>query len=102
MNGVVFVYNPDNQQHMRELDNWHLHFAKEIGLKDKQCIILGHQKPGMTAKGKLTGALSRVPLVTSNIEEDPDAIRDGFKHFLGSVLAHMNNSREQEELSIIE
>ena len=102
VNGVLFVYNPGVENHLKELENWHLHFAKELGLKDKQCMIFAHQKPGITAQGKLSELMSPIQLLNSNIEEDPDTIRDVFKKFLTNVVVHINDRRDQEELSIIE
>ena len=50
----------------------------------------------------LGGGLGRVSVANTNFEEDPDGIRNAFKRFLSCVLSHVNDSRDQEELSIIE
>ena len=102
VNGVIFVYNPGVPRHLKELEVWHLHFAKELGIRDQQCLVLAHQKPGITGEGKILGGMSRIQLMTSNIDEDPDALQEQFKDFLGNVLTFINDRNEQEELSILE
>ena len=103
-NGVVFVFNPSKSNHERELENWYLHFAKELGIKDKQCVVFAHRRPGFAeaSKKKLGGTLSRLKVVHTNLDDDPDAIRDEFQAFIGDVSSTMSDRREQEELSIIE
>lgn len=45
--------------------------------------------------------LSRLPLVHSNLEEEPEDVRQTFCRYLGNVVNTMSESREREEMSII-
>jgi len=101
-NGIIFVYNPNIKAHEKQLENWYLHFGK--GMKDKQCIVFAHEKPntGSQGRSKLGGSLARINAINTNLEEDPDFVRDEFKKYLTNVVTHLNERRDQEELSIIE
>lgn len=45
--------------------------------------------------------LNKVPLIHSNLEEDPEAVRQDFRIYLGNVVQSLSESREREEMSII-
>lgn len=45
--------------------------------------------------------MSRMPLFHSNLEEEPEDVRQAFCKYLGNVVKTMSESREQEEMSII-
>lgn len=45
--------------------------------------------------------LSRLPLIHSNLEEEPEDVRQAFCRYLGKVVNTLSESREQEEMSII-
>ncbi|CAG2226253.1 IFT22 [Mytilus edulis] len=45
-NGVLFVYNPDQGSHGQDLAKWHECFVQNQGLKDSQCAVFAHHKPG--------------------------------------------------------
>lgn len=45
--------------------------------------------------------LSRLPLIHSNLEEEPEDVRQAFCRYLGNVVNAMSESREREEMSII-
>lgn len=104
VNGIIFVYNLDVSSHEKELENWYLHFVKGKGIRDKLCHIFAHQKPAANPAGraKLGGSLGRIQVTNTNLEEDPDAVRSSFQSFLTQVISHVNDRRDQEELSIIE
>lgn len=45
--------------------------------------------------------LARLPLVHSNLDEEPEDVRQNFCRYLGNVINTMSESREREEMSII-
>lgn len=45
--------------------------------------------------------LGRLPLIHSNLEEEPEDVKQAFCKYLGSVVKTMSESREREEMSII-
>ena len=45
INGVVFIYNPDQEEHPRILESFHTQFVSQQRLKEKQCIVFCHSKP---------------------------------------------------------
>jgi len=103
-NGVIFVYNPAENSHQSELEKWHLHFAKEQGLRNEQCLVMAHMKPGHAHPGKvrLNSVMNRIRCVVTNFEDEPENVRMSFNLFLRNVVALLSDRREQEELSIIE
>ena len=45
--------------------------------------------------------LSRVTCVQTNLDEEPEAVRDEFHSFLAKVISNWTDKRDQEELSIM-
>ena len=45
--------------------------------------------------------LSRVTCVQTNLDEEPEAVRDEFHNFLAKVISNWTDKRDQEELSIM-
>ena len=46
-------------------------------------------------------SLSRVTCVHTNLDEEPEAVRDEFHNFLAKVISNWTDKRDQEELSIM-
>ncbi|XP_030016385.1 intraflagellar transport protein 22 homolog isoform X2 [Sphaeramia orbicularis] len=102
--GVVIIFNPDLPSHLKEIETWHSMFISSQGLQDSQCLLMAHHKPGSGDEvGQLPLAthLNRLPLIQSNLEEEPEDVRVAFCRYLGNVLHTMSESREREEMSII-
>uniref|UniRef100_A0A7N8WRJ1 Intraflagellar transport protein 22 homolog n=1 Tax=Mastacembelus armatus TaxID=205130 RepID=A0A7N8WRJ1_9TELE len=102
--GVVIIFNPDVPSHLKEIETWHSLFIASQGLQDNQCLLIAHHKPGSGVEdGRLPLAthLSRLPLIHSNLEEEPENVRQTFCRYLGNVVNTMSESREREEMSII-
>ncbi|MEQ2267185.1 Intraflagellar transport protein 22 [Xenotaenia resolanae] len=102
--GVVIIFNPDVPSHLTEIETWHSMFISTQSLLDSQCLLIAHHKPGSEIEdGRLPLApnLSKLPLIHSNLEEEPDDLRHAFYRYLGNVVKAMSESREREEMSII-
>ncbi|KAL0993774.1 hypothetical protein UPYG_G00113780 [Umbra pygmaea] len=103
-NGVVIVFNPDVPRHLMEVETWHSMFISSQGLQDSQCLLIAHHKPGSGADNErpdLASHLSRLSLIHSNLEEDPEAVRQEFRRYLENVVQTLSENREQEEMSIL-
>ncbi|XP_029931263.1 intraflagellar transport protein 22 homolog isoform X2 [Myripristis murdjan] len=75
-----------------------------MGMQSSQCLLIAHHKPGSgTEEGRLPLAahLSRLPLIHSNLEEEPEDVRQAFRRYLGNIMNTLSESREREEMSII-
>ncbi|XP_062259501.1 intraflagellar transport protein 22 homolog isoform X1 [Platichthys flesus] len=102
--GVVIVFNPDVPSHLKEIETWYSMFISSQGLLDNQCLLIAHHKPGSGVEDErlpLASHLSRLSLIHSNLEEEPEDVRQTFCSYLGNVVNAMSESREQEEMSII-
>lgn len=127
--GVVIVFNPDVPCHLKEIETWYSMFISAQGLQDNQCLLIAHHKPGSAAEdrrlqlGTVTAGLykllslvlvcsnvfvfiaashlGRMPLIHSNLEEEPEDVRRAFTRYLGSVVNTVAERREREEMSII-
>ncbi|XP_030259330.1 intraflagellar transport protein 22 homolog [Sparus aurata] len=102
--GVVIIFNPDVPSHLKEIETWHSMFIASQSLQENQCLLIAHHKPGSgVEEGRLPLAshLSRLPLIHSNLEEEPEDVRRAFWRYLGNVINTMSESREREEMSII-
>ena len=40
LHGIIFVFDPDNDTHGRELDFYYEHFVKKAGIQDGNCLAL--------------------------------------------------------------
>lgn len=49
----------------------------------------------------LAATFSRIRVSHSNLEEDPDAVKDVFRQYLSNIVANLAQRRDQEELSIV-
>ncbi|XP_048873617.1 intraflagellar transport protein 22 homolog isoform X1 [Brienomyrus brachyistius] len=103
-NGVLIVFNADVPSHLRETETWHSSFVSSQGMQESQCLLIAHHKPGSSAgRGHpaLASQLSKLSIIHSNLEEDPEQMRQAFRRYLGSIVRMMSESREREEMSII-
>ncbi|XP_052225556.1 intraflagellar transport protein 22 homolog isoform X2 [Dreissena polymorpha] len=101
--GIIFVYNPDQPNHDKELENWHNFFIEEQGIKETSCCVFAHHKPSSPEreKSQLSQCFSNIPVVHTNIEEEGESVRNEFSQFLAKLTVAMSDKREQEELSIM-
>ncbi|CAH1801181.1 unnamed protein product [Owenia fusiformis] len=101
--GIIFVYNADVASHERELESWHSAFVQNQGIKENQCIVVAHHKPNSTDKNRvaLPSQFLKMPNIHSNIEDEPDNLREEFKKFMANLLTLVSAKREQDELNIM-
>ncbi|KAG7483715.1 hypothetical protein MATL_G00041280 [Megalops atlanticus] len=103
-NGVVIVFNPDMPSHLKELETWYSSFVSSQSMQESQCLLMAHHKPGSAADNArpvLASQLSKLSMIHSNLEEDPEGVRQEFSRYLGSIVKTLSESREREEMSII-
>ncbi|XP_071542575.1 intraflagellar transport protein 22 homolog [Panulirus ornatus] len=101
-NGVIFVYNPGREDHARSLESLYTHFVEQQGLRETQCIVFCHFKPGFKGKGaKLSSSFNQIPNIDTQLEEDSGSVRRDFTNFIASVLEHMSAVAEMQENSIL-
>ncbi|XP_025091464.1 intraflagellar transport protein 22 homolog [Pomacea canaliculata] len=101
--GVIFVYNPDQHNHDDDLDAWYRFLVEQQNIKVQNCMVMAHHRPqaNNAVNSDLSANFSKMQTTISNIEEDPDAVRSTFNTFLEHIVIAMSNSREQEELNIM-
>ncbi|BFZ18760.1 hypothetical protein BsWGS_21799 [Bradybaena similaris] len=100
--GAVFVYNPDQPNHDKDLDTWYNFIIGNNHLKESQCLVFAHRKPHTAGESvELSHSFDKISLVHTNLEEDADSVRRDFHRFLASLIKAMSSSREQEELNIM-
>eukprot|EP00731_Ephydatia_muelleri_P022761 Em0015g344a len=104
VNGVLLVYSPDNAQKEKELERWYSYFVTQQTLKDSQCLIFGHFKPGIPrteTQPPSSKKLIAVHHVFTSLEDDPESVRDEFNMFLTTILTNYKDSQDREELQIV-
>jgi Rab-like protein 5 len=42
-NGVVFVLNPNEAHHAKELNQWYTFFVKDAGLREEVCLVISNR-----------------------------------------------------------
>ena len=58
-------------------------------------------KPVKLSLFHTASVLNRVTCVQTNLDEEPEAVRDEFHNFLAKVISNWTDKRDQEELSIM-
>ncbi|XP_021567096.1 intraflagellar transport protein 22 homolog [Carlito syrichta] len=102
--GVVIIFNADIPSHRKDIEMWFSCFVQQQSLQDSQCLLIAHHKPGTggdTGSLSLSPPLSKLKLVHSNLEDDPEEIRMEFTKYLKSIINAVSESRDREEMSII-
>ncbi|XP_042219355.1 intraflagellar transport protein 22 homolog [Homarus americanus] len=101
-NGAIFVYSPGREDHSRYLDTLYTHFVEQQGLRETQCVVFCHYKPGFKGKGaKLSSSFNQIPKLDTQLEEESGSVRRDFNNFVSSVLGHMSAVAEMQENSIL-
>ncbi|XP_064392693.1 intraflagellar transport protein 22 homolog [Halichondria panicea] len=103
--GVMMVYNPDKaQQHLTELEKWYTYFVAGQKLDNSQCVLFAHRKPNAPAGSEEpppAGQLSEVHCVFTDLEEEPEGIREEFTKLLFGLFCHHRDRQDQEEMRIV-
>ncbi|XP_046560251.1 intraflagellar transport protein 22 homolog isoform X2 [Haliotis rubra] len=101
--GVMFVFNPDEANHDKELDTWMNYFLSVAGIKASNTVCFAHHKPSAPDRIKCKGpaSFSKMKTVHTNIEEDAEGVRQEFYRFLGTLVTAMTDKQEEEELNIM-
>ncbi|KAJ8311779.1 hypothetical protein KUTeg_009851 [Tegillarca granosa] len=101
--GIVFVYNPDQPNHDKDLDSWFDYFVEQQAVKKAHCIVFAHHKPGVgeNERTQLSTFFKDIPCIQTNIEEDGDSVRNQFSDYLSGIMSALTDNKEQEELSIM-
>ncbi|XP_045172377.1 intraflagellar transport protein 22 homolog [Mercenaria mercenaria] len=101
--GIIFVYNPDQPNHDKDLENWYAYFIDDQGIKETSCCVFAHHKPSAPdrERAQLSTCFSNIPVVHTNIEEDSESVRNQFSQFLAKLTVALSDKRDQEELSIM-
>ncbi|KAK7078854.1 Intraflagellar transport protein 22 [Halocaridina rubra] len=103
VNGVLFVYSPGREDHVRALDSLYTHFVEQQGIQEAQCIVFCLHKPGSKGKGaKLSNFFSQIPKIDIQLEEDSGSVRRDFSSFIATVLGDMSAIAERQENFILQ
>lgn len=98
--GVIIMYNPFEPKDRSQLQNLFSYFVTGQGLREECCVVFAHCK-SKEATRNISSPLQNVPFHITNLDGDPKDIEDHFKKLLEKVLSKLSESREKEELSII-
>nr|XP_045619768.1 intraflagellar transport protein 22 homolog isoform X3 [Procambarus clarkii] len=94
--------SPGREDHARTLDTLYTHFVEQQGLRETQCVVFCHYKPGFQGKGaKLSNSFNQIPKMDTQLDEESGSVRRDFNHFVASVLGHMSAVAEMQENSIL-
>ncbi|XP_067950755.1 intraflagellar transport protein 22 homolog isoform X2 [Watersipora subatra] len=101
--GIVFIYNPDQPSQEKDLESWFSYLIPTTGVKPAHTIAVAHAKPGFTSvvRIKLPPVFSKMTSIKSNIDGEPEAVKQDFNRFLENVGNAMSEKNEQEELNIV-
>lgn len=103
-NGIVFVYNPNEEGHARELNQWYTHFVQNAGMRDEVCLVLSNRfetEDGNQTREKLTNLFADVKHLKVNMDEDSERVRHEFNKFTQNVANYSKSKQEQDEKMIL-
>ncbi|ODM98492.1 Intraflagellar transport protein 22 [Orchesella cincta] len=97
LDGIILVYDTNNELHVRDMSALHMHFVTHSSLNPAQCLIIGNQFRGMREAGpaKIVGVGPRVRHFAVNVDDDPNYLRDEFRHYLTGVAQFATDSHEK-------
>eukprot|EP00002_Diphylleia_rotans_P034198 TRINITY_DN732_c0_g1_i2.p2 TRINITY_DN732_c0_g1~~TRINITY_DN732_c0_g1_i2.p2 ORF type:complete len:137 (-),score=25.70 TRINITY_DN732_c0_g1_i2:386-796(-) len=103
VNGVVIVFNPDNPDDERQLDIWYNRFVEHGRIKESQCIVYAHRPNAnrLPSVHLSSQRLSRVQVVGSSFEVEPNSIKVEFERFLVSVVSAVATQQGLDEDHIV-
>ena len=55
-NGIIFVLNPNESSHAKELNQWFTFFVKDSGLREEVCMVIVNRfttEDGSSGKGEV-------------------------------------------------
>ena len=101
--GIIFVYDPQVQNHVDELQHFYEKFVRrDFGITDQQCIIFAHERGmGESLREELAPRLLKnILVVRASLDEDGSAVRTHFKSFLSRVISgcHSGENRQQNPI----
>jgi len=102
--GVILVFNPDNEGQEHELVEWYQRFVKGENLNNQQCIIFANQSSHMKGRPRepdLPEVLMPVQLVTTNTQESPRVLSEAFEAFMKKVRSAKRADRDRVEDGIL-
>jgi len=103
--GVVFVFSPDMANYDKELEEWYDYMERTAYIKDIQCLIFRHHRPGqniVAGQSPLPSSMSRLHCVDTSLDDDGSTIRESFDSYISTLLTAMADKSEKEELSILQ
>ena len=102
--GVVIISNASILSPLKEIEMWCSCFVQQQFLKNTPCLLITHHKPGSGSDKENPASappLTKLKLVHSNLEDDPEEIRMEFIKYLRSIINSVSESKYREEMSII-
>ncbi|KAJ3272170.1 Intraflagellar transport protein 22 [Terramyces sp. JEL0728] len=100
IHGAVFVVSADGR-HDKELDPW----QEAIGLpRPNQYTVFAHKQAQSGARAKVKPSnkvLSKSPVVYTNLDQDPESIKNEFDSFLANIYSVFLENKEREENAIV-
>lgn len=104
VHGVLIVYNPYKSQQERDIEKWYNYFVKQQHVKDSQCLLLAHQQPNVSSlsRNRLNSPMmASVQCLDTNLEQDPDGVKDIFSKFLTNICNGFKDTQDKEEQVIV-
>jgi len=103
--GVIMVFNPDEEGQEQELIPWFERFVDGQGLTKDQTLILANQTTQMKGRARepdLPSSLRSIELVATNTQERTDVLQSAFDEFLREVVRMKKQNQNREELSVLQ
>lgn len=94
-NGVILVYNPENEGHVSETATWYEYFVKKNGLSDDQCVVFAfapNGQPGSRARASPDIQHLNVVNITLN---DAHILSQQFDSFLRVVKRKLEEGKQE-------
>lgn len=105
-NGIIFVLNPNESTHAKELNQWYTFFVKDSGMRDEVCLVISNRfttEDGITGKGdaKLSNLFNEIKKTNANMDDESETFRNEFKNYLLKVASYTKSKQDQDEKMIL-
>jgi len=104
LQGVIFVFNPDNDGHRDELDFYYDSFIRKSKLSDSNAIVfaLNNSEANPSTKLSLSKNFARIPQLEVSLKENSGLrVRNDFQRFIGTLMSSQSERLEQVEMNIM-
>ncbi|CAF0834050.1 unnamed protein product [Didymodactylos carnosus] len=98
LNGTVFVFDEDEEEHSKELNLWYSNFVEKPNVPERCCLIVASNKTQNHRDAKLSSLFNDIPRVSFNGQsEEIEPLKNTFADYLKKVVTETSRGQDDEK-----